>query len=139
MTAHPTDSVLAINDLVEQAQRHQNDLAEFLDLHTEDASIVNLAGRRVLGKRAIHDAMYQALQSPLTDVITTAEVDNIRFVRPDVAVVSCTKLVFDHRDESLRDGAETSVPSAGRLTYVVVADQGRWRIASAQTTPIMTA
>jgi len=92
------DRITAIHQLVEQAQRHQSDLEKFLDLHTDDASIVNLAGRRVVGKTAIHDAMRQALQTPLADVITNANIDHIHFVRPDVAIVSCTKQVVDRRD-----------------------------------------
>lgn len=131
------ERVAAIHELVERAQRHQSDLEAFLDLHTDDASIVNLAGRRVLGKRALHDAMQQALQTPLADVITTAEVDDVRFVRADVAIVSCTKRVDDRRGASQDDGSATTMPSTTRLTYVAVVDGGRWRISAAQTTPIM--
>ncbi len=61
---------------------------------------------------------------------TTAEIDDIRFPRPDVAIVSATKHVSDQRD--------TTEPFAteGRLTYVVVEEDGEWRVALAQTTPV---
>jgi hypothetical protein len=42
--------------------------------------------------------MESALASPLADVTTTAEIHDIRFIRPDVAIISCTKHVTDGRD-----------------------------------------
>ena len=55
----------------------------------------------------------------------------IRFVRPDVAIVSATKYVTDDRDQA------DTFASKGSMTYVVVNDvDAGWRIALAQTTPI---
>ncbi|WP_166355672.1 SgcJ/EcaC family oxidoreductase [Phytoactinopolyspora limicola] len=128
-------AVAAIHELIAAAEKHQNDLDEFLDLHTADVSIVNIAGRRVLGKDALREVMGQALSSPLAQVLTTTEVEDIRFVRPDVALVSCVKRVSDGRDAAVRDNPGTALPAAGSLTYVVVREGRQWRIASAQTTP----
>jgi uncharacterized protein (TIGR02246 family) len=75
--------------------------------------------------------MRGALVSPLADVTTTVEVDDVRLVRPDVAIVSCTKHVHD-----AREGSAEALPSTGAMSYVVEARNGRWRIALAQTTPI---
>ena len=75
--------------------------------------------------------MEGALASPLAKVITEVDVEDIRFVRPAVAIVSCVKHVSDERDEP-----GTVLPSNGSLTYVTVGEHGEWRIASAQTTPI---
>jgi uncharacterized protein (TIGR02246 family) len=119
-----------IRQLVERLQATQSDLEPFLALHTRDAIIVNFGGRRVLGDREIRSAMEAALASPLAQVTTTAEVDDIRFVRPDVAIVSCTKRVFDQRDTTETFATE------GRLTYVVVEESGEWRVSLAQTTPV---
>jgi hypothetical protein len=69
-------------------------------------------------------------------VLTKTEIADVRFVRPDVAIVSCIKHVFDERDPSSQDGPGASLPSTGSLTYVLVKDLDAWRIASAQTTPI---
>jgi hypothetical protein len=67
----------------------------------------------------------------LADVRTTVKIDDIRFVRADVAIVSCTKYVHDAR------GAQTeALPQAGTMSYVVEASGGRWRIALAQTTSV---
>lgn len=131
------DHDAAIRETVAAAQQHQNDLEPFLALHTPDALIVNIAGRRVLGRDAIRQAMAAGLATPLAQVRTKSEIDDIRYVRPDVAVVSCTKHVFDERDDGDRD-LHGAFPDTGRLTYVMVRDDdtGTWRIASAQTTPV---
>ncbi len=75
--------------------------------------------------------MTTALASPLAKVTTTAEVHDIQFVRPDVAIVSATKHVTDDRDQA------DTFASKGSMTYVVAKDTNAgWRIALAQTTPI---
>ena len=126
---HNTGDAAEIRSLIAEAVRLQND-EEFINLHTDDVRIVNIAGRRVRGRTALADAMGAALASPLADVLTTVDVDDIVFLRPDVAIVSCVKHVYDGRE----GGAE--LPASGSLTYVLVRD-GQWRIASAQTTPIV--
>lgn len=129
--------ITAIRQVVSDAQKHQNDPGQFIPLHTADTSIVNFMGRRVLGRDALHQAMNRALETPLANVITTAEIEDVRFVRPDVAIVASIKHVSDERGASLRDDPGTTLPSSsGWLTYVVVKEQDAWRIASAQTTPI---
>ncbi|MCK6211458.1 SgcJ/EcaC family oxidoreductase [Georgenia sp. EYE_87] len=125
-------SLAEIHELVRRAQDAQFEPGPFLDLHTPDAVVVNIAGRRVLGRDALGEAMRAALTSPLRDVVTTAEVHDVRLVAPGVALVSCTKRVEDARPEPA-----AGLPTVGVLTYVVVRSQGRWRIASAQTTPVV--
>ena len=117
--------------LVAAAVRHQSDPDQFLALHTDDVVIVNIAGRRVLGRNDLEAAMRGALASPLADVTTTVDIDDIRFLRPDVALVSCTKHVRDARTDR---GDE--LPASGAMSYIVVNDGAGWRIALAQTTPM---
>jgi len=119
-----------IRQLVERLQTTQSDVDPFLALHTPDTIIVNFGGRRVLGGDDLRRAMEAGLASPLAQVTTTAEIDDIRFARPDVAIVSCTKHVSDQRDVTETFATE------GRLTYVVVEEDGEWRVALAQTTPV---
>jgi len=126
----------AIRDLVALAQESQSDPEALMALHTAETSIVNLAGRRVLGREAYARAMADALASPLSDVLTTAEIVDIRLATPEVAIVSCAKTVHDRR--SWVD-VSTALPSTGALTYVTVRSADGWRIALAQTTPILTA
>jgi uncharacterized protein (TIGR02246 family) len=132
------DQEAAVRRLVAEVQEHQNDLDRFISLHTADTSVVNFVGRRVLGRDVLHQAAKAALATPMAKVITTAEIEDIRFVRPDVAIVAAVKRVFDEREPELRDGDGTALhASAGWITYVVVKEPDGWRIVSAQTTPIM--
>jgi uncharacterized protein (TIGR02246 family) len=120
----------AIRQLVARLQATQSNVEPFLALHTADTVVVNFGGRRVLGRNRLREAMESALRSPLAEVTTTAEIYDIRFLRPDVAVVSCGKDVYDQRDTTEKFAA------TGSLTYVAVEDQGEWRVALAQTTPV---
>jgi uncharacterized protein (TIGR02246 family) len=126
----------AIRDLVALAQESQSEPEALLNLHTAEAAIVNLAGRRVVGREPFANAMAAALSSPLRDVLTTVEIDDIRLATPDVAIVSCTKTVHDGRA-----GVDNPdrLDMVGALTYVTVRGDDGWRIALAQTTPIITA
>ncbi len=78
--------------------------------------------------------MTAALESPLADVRTRHEVEDVTFLRPDVALISCIKHVSDERG-----GALDGLPARARLTFVAVHESGAWRIALAQTTPIVDA
>jgi uncharacterized protein (TIGR02246 family) len=130
------DESSAIRQTVAAAEKYQSDVEPFVALHTDDAIIVNIAGRRVLGRAAIQRAMSTALEGSLSRVFTSSEIDDIRFVRPDVAIVSCIKHVSDERDLSMNDGGAGELPPTGSLTYVLVKERGAWSIALAQTTPI---
>jgi uncharacterized protein (TIGR02246 family) len=124
----------AIRDLVAQVQALQNDREGLLELHAPGVVIVNLAGRRVLGRQAFSEAMAGALASPLRDVKTTIEILDIRLAAPDTAIVSCRKTVHDGRSAA---DASNALPATGALTYVLTRIGGSWRIALAQTTPIL--
>jgi uncharacterized protein (TIGR02246 family) len=129
----------AVRRLVDDVQKHQNDLDRFISLHADDTSIVNFVGRRVRGRDALHQAAKAALESPAAEIITTAEIEDIRFVRPDVAIVAAVKRVFDKREDTLRENPETALhASSGWITYVMVKESDEWSIVSAQTTPILT-
>ena len=123
----------AVREIVARASDAQNDPDAFLDLHTSDTIIVNIAGRRVLGRDALAQAMKAALASPLHDVRTSVEVIDVRFPAVDLAVVSCTKTVHDERAPADR----TNLPNTGALSYAMTRTADGWRIAHAQTTPIV--
>ncbi len=122
----------AIRAVVAAADAAQTDPDTLLALHSPDAAVVNIAGRRVLGREAFAAAMAGALSSPLRDVRTSVEVVDVRLPGPDVAVVSCLKTVHDER----ADADRSALPEVGALTYVMVRSADGWRIALAQTTPV---
>jgi uncharacterized protein (TIGR02246 family) len=127
-------AVAAIHQTVADAERLQSDLDGFTDLLTDDVVIVNFGGRRVCGRDAVRTAMQLSLASPLAAVTTTQEVEAVHFLRPDVALVSCVKHVHDGRGGA---GSGSPLRERGMLTLVLVDRDGRWRIASAQTTPVV--
>jgi uncharacterized protein (TIGR02246 family) len=127
-------AVAAIQRVVGDAERLQSDVDGFTDLLTDDVVIVNFGGRRVRGRAAVRAAMQQALASPLADVTTTQEIEAIHFLRPDVALVSCNKRVHDGRGAV---GSGPPLRERGMLTLVLVDGRDRWRIALAQTTPVV--
>lgn len=124
----------AVVRVVAEAERLQSDVDGFTGLLTDDVVIVNFGGRRVQGRDAIYRAMQQALASPLADVATTQQVEDVRFLRPDVAIVDCVKYVHDGRDPAAPGTAP--LRDRGMLTFVLVEQGGEWRIAAAQTTPV---
>lgn len=46
----------AIREVVSKAQKLQNNTSALMELHHPDVVIVNLAGRRVLGREAFNEA-----------------------------------------------------------------------------------
>jgi uncharacterized protein (TIGR02246 family) len=126
-------NLTAIRALVADVDLYQSDVEEFVALHHPDLVLVNIAGRRVLGREALRNAMTAGLKSPMAKVFTRLEIEDIRFIRPDVALVSCTKHVSDERGEG------PAMPMRGSLTFTVVGEPDGWKIAVAQTTPIPSA
>ena len=126
-----TRDLTAIRALVDEAASLQNDTDGFVRLLTEDVVIVNVAGRRIIGRERFREAMSAALQTRLANVITRNELLDITFVRSDVAVVSVIKHISDENED-----ANGAIPSQGSLTLVKEGDA--WRIAVAQTPPIVT-
>ena len=123
--------IRSIRRTISDAEAFQNDLEKFTELLTDDVVIVNIAGRRVIGKDTLYNAMKAALETPLANVLTTTEVEDIRFLRRDVALASCSKHISDRRAERT-----TPLDEKGSLTFTLVRGQDKWLIASAQTTPV---
>ena len=134
-TAAQDRETAAIRAVVADAETLQSDAEGFSQLLAEDVALVNFGGRRVLGRDNVRQAMQQALTSPFADVYTKNELVDVRFLRPDVALVSCIKHISDERKPSAKD-AGASLSARGSLTFVLVKEQGSWLIAMTQTTPI---
>ncbi|WP_067140821.1 SgcJ/EcaC family oxidoreductase [Microtetraspora malaysiensis] len=116
--------IKAIEQLVRDAEDLQSDVAGFTGLLTDDVSLVNFTGIRLRGREQVTQVLTKALESPLKDVLTKNELLEVTFLRPDVALANLIKHVNDGR--------------TGALTFVLVKDDGTWRIALAQTTPVVT-
>ena len=121
----------AIRELVADADTFQSDVEQFTALLTENVVIVNIVGIRVAGRDEFRQVMGRALETPLANVRTRTELEEITFLGPDAALASCIKHVFDDNADA------SSATSRGRLTFVVVNRDGAWRIALAQTTPML--
>ncbi|MFF3765171.1 SgcJ/EcaC family oxidoreductase [Streptomyces sp. NPDC001922] len=122
-----------IRELVARTEKAQIDPDVLPALHTSGLVLINFGGRRLFGRETFASAMAAALSSPLKDIRTALEVNDIRFATPDVAIVSLTKTIHDERSEA--DASEP--PLTGVLTYVMTRAGDDWRIALSQTTPIV--
>ncbi|MFI6818984.1 SgcJ/EcaC family oxidoreductase [Nonomuraea sp. NPDC050328] len=117
--------IKAIEQVVRDAEELQNDVDGFTGLLTQEVALVNFTGIRLRGRDQVRQVMAKALDTPLKDVLTRNELLDVTFLRPDVALAHLIKHVNDGR--------------IGALTFVLVKDDGTWRIALAQTTPVVTA
>ncbi|NDL56045.1 SgcJ/EcaC family oxidoreductase [Phytoactinopolyspora mesophila] len=124
----------AIEKVVADAEKLQFDVDGFTNLLADDVVLINFFGRRLHGKDQVYAAMAQALQTPLTDVRTKHELVDVIFPRPDVAIASIVKHVYDERAASPESGA--ALQNKGAMTMVLVKSNGDWLITLAQTTPI---
>jgi uncharacterized protein (TIGR02246 family) len=134
-TTAEAEEIAAIRAVVADADTLQSDAEGFAQLLTEDVVLVNFGGRRVLGKDNVRRAMTEALKTPLANVYTRNEVVDVRILRPDVALVSSVKHIFDERNPSARD-PNAPLSGQGSMTFVLVKERHSWLIALAQTTPI---
>jgi uncharacterized protein (TIGR02246 family) len=123
--------IAAIRQLVADAEDAQSDTERFTQLLTPDFVIVNIAGRRLIGRDQVREAMAKALETHLANVLTRYELVDITFIRPDVAIVSCIKHISDENEDSTN-----ALPAKGSFTLVVTKEVDGWRIALAQTTSI---
>jgi uncharacterized protein (TIGR02246 family) len=119
--------VQAIHEIVAAAETHQNEPEEFCRLLTEEVSIINVAGRRIFGRDAFYKTMKDAMKTHLGEVITRNEIVKINFLHPDVALVSCYKHFVDK-------GTLKEEASKASLNFVMVKENRKWMIASAQST-----
>ena len=131
MTRLDRSELDAIDRLVAAASDAQFDADALAALHTEDAVVVNVAGRRILGRHEFTEAARTALSSSLALVRTSVEVIDIRAVSAETAVVSLIKRIEDDRP-----GRDGELPTTAVMSYVVARGATGWRIALAQTTPI---
>jgi uncharacterized protein (TIGR02246 family) len=93
-----------------------------------DAAVVNVMGIRLVGVEAIMAASEAGLAGPLRDQYARYEVRDVRFVRPDVALVHKEAFAIT------ADGEPIDLEHAMNALYVLVKDNGHWLVTARQNT-----
>jgi uncharacterized protein (TIGR02246 family) len=125
----------AIADVLEarRAAWNAGDLEAYRGLLTEEADVVSATGRKSTGRDAVIALSAEQKQQPSyrDATITATEIDAIRLVTPDVALVDAT-----YRMTGVRIPANSGArPVAGSILFVMVQQDGAWRIASIRAMP----
>ena len=109
-----------------------HDVTAMAELFTADADFVNVAGMRLKGRQQIRDEHVKSHKMQFKDSVLTFQSVDVRFLKPDVALVH-----IDWRIEGDRDSDGTSrAPRNGVMSWVVVRQRDEWRIASSHNTNV---
>jgi uncharacterized protein (TIGR02246 family) len=103
---------------------------------TDDADWISGSGKVYKGRAAIEEMHRQAFAGPMKGSRHSHPgTADIRFLRPDVAVVD-----GDTRMENIHDeNGKELPPSMGRYTAIFVKQQGRWKVAAFRMLPQLKA
>ena len=125
----------AIADVLEarRAAWNSGDLKGYRKLLTGDADVVSATGRKSAGRDAIIALSAEQKRQPsYRDAnITATEINAIRLVKPDVALVDATYRMTGVR---IPDDSEAR-PVDGSILFVMVKQDGAWQIASIRALP----
>lgn len=105
-----------------------NDAALMNKHLAQDAAVVTAMGVRVVGLDEIMTSSAQGLAGALRDQYARYEVRDVRFLRPDVA------LVHKEAYAITADGEPIDLDHAMSALYVLTKEDGRWLIAARQNT-----
>lgn len=119
----------AIRDNVKQLETGWNTKsgAAFAKPFADDADYVIINGRYIKGREAIATAHQRIFDTVFKDTKLELTVKQVRFLRPDVAVV--------HADGH-RDGPTAELKQRASMTFVMTKDRQKWSIAAFQNTPV---
>ena len=112
---------------------NRHDIAALADLFTEDADFVTVIGRWCKGKKDFYDYHVRLHQVMFKDSIWKTTNTQIRFLKPDVAIVHVNWGITGDRNA---DGTPRNVSRDGLFTQVMVKQNGQWRISASQNTNI---
>ncbi len=107
-----------------------NSGAEFAKPFAEDSDYVVVNGTHIKGRAANAAGHQQIFNTIYKDSRNVATIKQIRFVRPDVAVVH----VFGTRRPTRE--ADSALIGDARITMTMVKNNGKWEIAAFQNTSI---
>ena len=111
-----------------EAAFNQHD-ADKLDRHfTKNATWVNVVGVRLSGWKQINETHKITLAGPLRNSYARYTVENIHFVRPDVAIAHIRQYPTTSEGITIENG------QGSLAIYVMVKEQGMWKVAAGQNT-----
>jgi uncharacterized protein (TIGR02246 family) len=124
MADHDANINAVIASLVDAWGRHDADA--FGALFTDDATYITFMGTCYRGRRAIVDSHRALFDKPLKGTRLACEIADVRFFRPDTAIVTGRGDTFKRRPPA---------DPAKMQTYTLVREaDGRWRIAAFHNT-----
>jgi uncharacterized protein (TIGR02246 family) len=94
-------------------------------LCTEDVDFIVIGGEDIRGRNAVIEHLQPLFNGRLKTMDRSAEVQEVRFLRPDVAIVVGN---YESRGVTRPDGSAVP-PAKGVYDWVVVRRAGQWRIA----------
>lgn len=121
----------AIQDILKQLETAWNayDGAGFAAAFAEDANFIQIFGGQLDGRTAIEAAHRHIFNTIYKDSHASFVLRNIRFVRPDVAIV------FARAHVSFQEGKEAREIET-RPTLIVAKQEATWQIVAFQNTKI---
>lgn len=121
----------AIQDLVTTVERVQQQelVDEFISLFRADAIWTTGHGKRLFGRDAIAEFTGKVLPGSSAHGRATYDVEQVLFIRPDVAAVKVRQRYFDVTGD---------LDSEGSPMYVVAKENGNWLLTANQNTPVVT-
>ncbi len=120
----------AIQDLVTTVERVQGQelVDEFVSLFRADAIWTTGHGKRLFGRDAIAEFTSKVLPGSSAHGRATYDVEQVLFIRPDVAAVKVRQRYFDIKG---------NLDSEGTPMYVVAKEDGNWLLTANQNTPVV--
>jgi uncharacterized protein (TIGR02246 family) len=103
--------------------------ALFATPFTEDADYVVINGNYIKGRAAIEQGHQRIFDTVYKDTTLTLEIKQIRFLRPDIAVVH----VSGHREGPAKEPAQGAM-----ITMVMTKEKQGWKIAAFQNTAVVS-
>ena len=129
--------VAAIHEVVRRVQDGWNagDGDAFAAPFAEDADYVVVNGMHVKGRAANAAGHQQIFDTFYKGSTNTYAVEDVRFIRPDVAVAHVHHHLKLQEPVTLPTG-ETTRGGQARSTWVLTKDGGKWSVAAFHNTPI---
>jgi uncharacterized protein (TIGR02246 family) len=130
-TSEASKDEAAIRANVEQLAKGWNAKsgAEFAKPFAEDSDYVVINGMHVKGRAANAEGHQGIFDTIYKNSTLSVSVEQIRFLRPDVAVVHVRSALSVTRENSTQTGN-------GRITLVMTKNKDKWEIAAFQNTSI---